>query len=355
MTLSNSDKKLSYCRMYLEQLYRDGDLQQVLSEGSKIRKNYPNDLNILQYICKAYAEYYSLHDDPDLSCNYAHVALLKLMPESYLGHLCKAIDELQQKNPLNAMELLRQSLSEEPANGLTWFILCKCQIMLHQFCDSESSSEEASKYLKNDSKNDKLILKSELWFIQSLSEQDEEEKLSKAVELGTVFYEQKSDVNVLPFLIKALIKLNRVNECKRYLDLLRLENVEAAIYLECLCSRQDSQEFKDKMEGLVKDHSGCFEAWFELGRIYYNEKNAVSCLQCLLKSAKLNQWCYLTFLHLGHCYKDLLNDLEKARRCYQKAFQLNPGCPEVGPCLSNVYRLSGKEVSYPSLKLKNRK
>ncbi|KAL0279062.1 UNVERIFIED_CONTAM: hypothetical protein PYX00_000699 [Menopon gallinae] len=344
MTTLGSDSNLPHCRKYLEHLHKEGNLQQVLCEGNKIRTNYPNDLHILQYICKAYAELYSVSDDDsELSCNGAYTALLELTPDSYLGHLCKGIHELQQKNPINALESLRQSLSEDSGNGLTWFILCKCQIILYQFYDAETSAQEALKCLKYGSKNETLMQKAELWYIQSLSEQDEEEKLLEAVKLGSSFYEQKSDVNVLPFLVKALIKLNRVNECMEYLDVLKVKNNETATFLQCLCFRQNSQEYKEKMESLVKEYSESYDAWLELGRIYYSEKNRVSCLQCLLKSAKLNQWCYLSFLHLGHCYKDLYNDLEKSRRCYQKAFQLNPGCPEIGPCLSEVYRLLGKE------------
>lgn len=63
------------------------------------------------------------------------------------------------------------------------------------------------------------------------------------------------------------------------------------------------------------------------------------------QAAKLAPHIYSSFLQLGNYYRDVNNDLEKARRCYQKAFQLNPRSGETGISLSDVYRKLNCRVS----------
>ena len=46
------------------------------------------------------------------------------------------------------------------------------------------------------------------------------------------------------------------------------------------------------------------------------------------------------FLYLGHAYR-ARGDAEKARKCYQKSFSLDPGCVEAAVALSDVLRDQG--------------
>ena len=50
-------------------------------------------------------------------------------------------------------------------------------------------------------------------------------------------------------------------------------------------------------------------------------------------------------MYLGHYYSQVNRDLDRARRCYQKAFRLNPNCKEAGAGLSDIYRLQKNPVS----------
>jgi tetratricopeptide (TPR) repeat protein len=66
---------------------------------------------------------------------------------------------------------------------------------------------------------------------------------------------------------------------------------------------------------------------------------------CLLQATKLDPLCYSCYQYLGHYYSLGGKDLDKARRCYQKAFHLNPSCKESGAALSDIYRLQKNPVS----------
>nr|CAD7589451.1 unnamed protein product [Timema genevievae] len=56
------------------------------------------------------------------------------------------------------------------------------------------------------------------------------------------------------------------------------------------------------------------------------------------KATKLDPNCYVCYLYLGHYYSLDGKDLDKARRCYQKSFQLNSQCVEAGVKLCDIYR-----------------
>jgi tetratricopeptide (TPR) repeat protein len=66
---------------------------------------------------------------------------------------------------------------------------------------------------------------------------------------------------------------------------------------------------------------------------------------CLLQATKLDPQCFSCYVYLGHYYSLSAKDLDKARRCYQKAFRLNPHCKEAGAALSDIYRLQKNPVS----------
>lgn len=63
-----------------------------------------------------------------------------------------------------------------------------------------------------------------------------------------------------------------------------------------------------------------------------------------LQAAKLSPFMYKAFLNLGHYYREINQDWNKARRCYQKAFQFCPRSNEVGKALSDVYRKLNMKV-----------
>lgn len=47
---------------------------------------------------------------------------------------------------------------------------------------------------------------------------------------------------------------------------------------------------------------------------------------------------YVSFVYLGHYYRDVLKNLPKARRCYEKAYQLSMNLDEIAEALSDIYR-----------------
>ena len=65
----------------------------------------------------------------------------------------------------------------------------------------------------------------------------------------------------------------------------------------------------------------------------------------LFQSAKLDPYYSDTFLYLGHYYGKLLGDSGKARRCYQKAYELRPGSDAGGCALVDALVAQDEHVS----------
>lgn len=80
-----------------------------------------------------------------------------------------------------------------------------------------------------------------------------------------------------------------------------------------------------------------------MGKIYFEMKEYQKALIYLLKAAKWDPQMGCTFLYIGHYY-GLNDNMDKARKCYEKALQLNPCDEEAGSALSDVYRITGKDV-----------
>jgi len=64
---------------------------------------------------------------------------------------------------------------------------------------------------------------------------------------------------------------------------------------------------------------------------------------CFLQAAKLDPQKSVTFLYLGHYYLRVGGDGVRARKCYQKAFDLDPGCGEAGEPLCDLLVEQGEE------------
>ncbi|PVD20045.1 hypothetical protein C0Q70_20539 [Pomacea canaliculata] len=92
---------------------------------------------------------------------------------------------------------------------------------------------------------------------------------------------------------------------------------------------------------------GC--ALWELRNTSQTDRLQDRCFNLLLKAAKLDPYQSHTFLYLGHFYRELKNDQQRARKCYQKAFALNSNNEEAGAALCDMMAESGEEDNVKTL------
>jgi len=102
------------------------------------------------------------------------------------------------------------------------------------------------------------------------------------------------------------------------------------------------------LEAIERDKD-CASYHFLLGKLYWEMNGNLradkkKCLAQFLKAAKLDPYYSPSFLYLGHYYLKVLKDVSKASRCYQKAFDLDPNCDDVGIALGDSLMELGEEV-----------
>merc|ERR1719150_2055462 len=91
-----------------------------------------------------------------------------------------------------------------------------------------------------------------------------------------------------------------------------------------------------------------FEATLLKGQIYWESglnQNLDLAHQAFLLAAKGNPHSWMPFYYLGEFYKHpghSKQNLDQARKCYQKSFSLNPQSSKAGPALSDILRVQGK-------------
>lgn len=87
------------------------------------------------------------------------------------------------------------------------------------------------------------------------------------------------------------------------------------------------------------------EAWLLFGRLYWDKGDYNYSLIALLNGFQADRNNWECMVHLGHYYREHGNDVERSRRCYQAALQINPNSEEAGIGLSTAYRLLKNTVS----------
>ncbi|KAH9643371.1 hypothetical protein HF086_008858 [Spodoptera exigua] len=105
----------------------------------------------------------------------------------------------------------------------------------------------------------------------------------------------------------------------------------------------------DEVIKLLEGSENSIEVYY-LGKAYWEMKQYDKCLMSLLKAAKLNPDHADTFLYLGHFYYYHKSDLQKAKKCYEKAHSLNAISMNIAKSLSEIYvKLQQKDADFELL------
>ena len=109
--------------------------------------------------------------------------------------------------------------------------------------------------------------------------------------------------------------------------------------------KQNSEEALDYLSK-IEGNTNIFEATLLKGQIYWESgQNFDLAHQSFLLAAKGNPHSWMPFYYLGEFYKHpghSKQNLDQARKCYQKSFSLNPQSSKAGPALSDILRVQGK-------------
>jgi len=95
------------------------------------------------------------------------------------------------------------------------------------------------------------------------------------------------------------------------------------------------------------------EAWLLFGKIYWEMGDFNHSLMAFLNGVRADRNNWECLIYLGHYYREHSNDIERSRRCYHAALQINPNSEEAGIGLSTAYRLLKNTVSIITFSISN--
>ncbi|XP_048667410.1 tetratricopeptide repeat protein 37 isoform X2 [Marmota marmota marmota] len=299
---------------------------------------YPTIQYPLEVLCLHLIESGNLTDEGQQYC----CKLVEMNSKSGPGLIGLGIRALQDKKYEDAVRNLTEGLKESPLCTAGWYHLSEVQIKMHRPKEAVLSCNQALKNLDNHGvsggslyqKNLCLRLKAEALIKLSDYESSEEAICS---------LNQVSDANNIPGLLvlKSLAYLNKglLDEATKimedllssYPDLAEVHALEALIHF----TKKDYLQAEKCFQRAFERDAEVAEYHYQLGLTYWfmgeeTRKDKTKALTHFLKAARLDPYMGKVFCYLGHYYKDVVGDKNRARGCYRKAFELDDTDAESG-------------------------
>ncbi|XP_076995238.1 superkiller complex protein 3 isoform X1 [Tamandua tetradactyla] len=300
---------------------------------------YPTVQYPLEVLCLHLIELGSLTDE----AQQYFCRLVEMDSKSGPGLIGLGIKALRDKKYEDAVRNLTEGLKESPLCTTGWFHLAEAQVKMHKPMEAILSCNQALKNIDNlgasggshHQKNLCLRLKAEALIKLSDYESSEEAicTLNQVV----------SDANNIPGLLvlRSLAYLNKglLDEATKiaedllssYPDLAEAHALEASIHFT---KKNYLQAEKCFQRALEKD-AEVAEYHYQLGLTYWSmgeetRNDKTKALTHFLKAARLDTYMGKVFRYLGHYYRDVVGDKNRARGCYRKAFELDETDAESG-------------------------
>lgn len=299
---------------------------------------YPTVQYPLEVLCLHLIESGSLTDEGEQYC----CRLVEMDPQSGAGLIGLGIKALQDKKYEDAVRYLTEGIKESPLCTAGWYHLAEAQVRMHKPKEAVLSCNQALKNIDNlgvsggrlHQKNLCLHLKAEA--LIKLSDYESSEEAIRTLD-------QVSDANNIPGLLvlKGLAYLNKgsLDEASKimedllssYPDLTEAHALEALIHF----TKKDYLQAEKCFQRALEKDAEVAEYHYQLGLTYWSmgeetRKDKTKALTHFLKAARLDTYMGKVFCYLGHYYKDVVGDKNRARGCYRKAFELDDTDAESG-------------------------
>ncbi|XP_011301228.1 tetratricopeptide repeat protein 37 [Fopius arisanus] len=327
------------CKNYLKSLFAAKKFDCLLSVAAKMHHTYPRDLTPLEWICRVYTEQkimVGLDFCRDLQIDFFYNDLLQMKENSYMAIFAKGMHLWQEGNLTEARDFLNHAVSLQCKQFYAWIALAEVNANLYCWEDAEGAILEASKYLKN--QNEALQTKADMIFVEAVVKGGNKSKCPDAVEICRKLMKTGSSnrVTMLVARAEALLGISPSSTILEELERDPETRRDATILKAKILRDEGRLEEAADVLGSVLETA---ETWFMLGEINWALRNFSHALMALLKGVHVDPNHWQCLLYLGHYYRERTGDLEKARKCYQKALRINPNSIEAGARLSTAYRL----------------
>ncbi|KAF3430707.1 hypothetical protein E2986_08054 [Frieseomelitta varia] len=333
----DATKQRNFYKKYLKILYDKDELNNLINEAVNMHQQFPEDVLPLEYICRVYCEQNILNKDfTDVDITKFYECLLKLNEESETAKIVKALHLIKSNNLTTAREILKDILTLKPSSIYGWMALSEISRRLHCWEDAEVAAKRVLDI--NECKiKDKLLYKMELTLVEAMSRTNDKNKWETAFQMCKDI-RPSTQLDLIRARLNILLNQSDVHILLDNLEL-NLEIKTHASILRALYLKQNKQyeEAVNILDSVLEAQSS--EAWLLLGIIYWEMAEYNYSLMAFLNGIKADRFNWKCLIYLGHYYREHGNDMERSRKCYQTALQINPNSEEAGIGLSTAYRL----------------
>ncbi|XP_076296367.1 superkiller complex protein 3 [Lasioglossum baleicum] len=338
---TGASNRQNYYGKYLKVLYDKRKSDTVIEEAANMHRQFPNDKLPLEYICRVYYEYNILNNNcyEDVNIKQYYESLITLEKDSHDAAVARAVHLKKTNDLLTARQILKNILAIKPRSLYGWITLSEISVGLYCWEDAENAMRQATKLVNNQISNESLY-KMELILIESLSRSSKPQKWKAASQMckDLLSRHPSTQADLLYARIHILldddpeVSLNKLQDLESKND----TKIQASLLRALYFKHQHQLDFAIEAVNLALELP---EAWLLLGSVHYEREQYNHSLMAFLNGVTADQFNWECLVYLGHYYREHGNDLERSRRCYLKALQINPNSEEAGIGLSTVYRL----------------
>ncbi|XP_014452741.1 superkiller complex protein 3 [Alligator mississippiensis] len=268
--------------------------------------------------------------------------LMEMDSSSGPGFIGLGIKSLQEKKYEEAAKLLSEGLQKTSHCPAAWYYLAEAQMKMQKYKEAVFSCNHALKMLEQlgdpdgllEQKNLALHLKAEA-LIKTLDADVAEDAISTLEQVPGV----NSDPILLALKGRAYVNKSLINQASKVAQQIMSSHphLAEAHALEGLIhyTQKNYQQAERSFQSAIERKAEVAEYHHYLGLTYWSmgeetRKDKTKALSQFLKAAKLDSYMGSVFCYLGHYYRDVAGDKNRARGCYKKAFELNRSDGEAG-------------------------
>ncbi|XP_043502031.1 tetratricopeptide repeat protein 37 [Polistes fuscatus] len=332
----NVFNRQNYYKKYLRLLNKSNKISTLIDEADKMHKQFPMDIYPLELVCRVYNDdRINNKGEVDIDIVPFYKSLRKLNHESELRFITEAIHLQESGDLIRSREILNQVVLIKPKSFYGYILLARINKKLYCWENVENAASEALHLSTH---------KSYLWneinvlYIESLSKSNDIEKWKLAKKFCEEILEKKSSLQVRLILARVNVLLNNDGILNELSDMESIPEtrVEAGV-LQAL--HYKIHNGLEQAVDVLGSSLATSESWSLLGEIYWEMTDYNHSQLAFLNSVQTDRYNWESFVYLGHYYLEHDKDIERSKKCYQAALQINPYSEKAGIGLSTTLRL----------------
>ncbi|GAB1861709.1 Tetratricopeptide repeat protein 37 [Camponotus japonicus] len=327
-----------YYRKYLKMLYNSNKFAILLMAAQDMHAQFPQDTCPLEWICCIYYQEAILNEkDLDINITQIYESLLKLNANSETALIAKAIYLKSTDKLINSRECLNQIISLNSQLFYAWLVLSQVYYKLYCWEQTENASKQALQLMKPHLK-DKLYDKVKLRLLEAMSRSNNKQKLIQTQQMCEELLKTESSVQLQLIYARTNASLDKPDAIAVLSNLESQDEVKIQVLILKALYLKKHKQYEEAINILELALNNS-EAWLTFGKIYWDMGDYNHSLMAFLNGVQADRNNWECMVYLGHYYHEHGNDVERSRRCYHTALQINPNSEEAGIGLSTAYRL----------------